>query len=103
MNAKQRRLVRRAGQRTEHFDWYIATGGPDDGGVRANVAKHVRPLLDRSSGPSVRRIYRSPGTPGGRRSMVAFGKRCKACGRPAHGMDSNADLMCERCGDWLPF
>ncbi|HQR18334.1 MAG TPA: hypothetical protein PK948_08175 [Gemmatimonadales bacterium] len=102
MNAKQRRQVRRAMQRFEHFDWYIATGGPDDGSVRAQVARHIRPLVDRCSGQSVRRRFRAPGQPGGRRAEEAFGKRC-ACGRPAHGTDSNGAMVCVRCGDWLPF
>ncbi len=103
MNAKQRRQVRRAFQRVEHFDWYIATGGPDDGMVRAQVAKHVRPLVDRSAGPSSMRRNRSPGTPGGRRAVEAFGKRCEVCGRPAHGIDEDRRMVCAGCGDWLPF
>lgn len=111
MNAKQRRLVRRAFQRFESFDWYIATGGPEDGGPRAYVARHVRALVDLSNGRSNRhRTYRPAGDPEGRRDEAAYGKRCAwkgpglaGCGRKAHGVSGGLPLCREHVEREIPF
>ena len=111
MNAKQRRLVRRANQRIDHVN--IAEEHGDD--IPLPIARHVQALLNRVPGHrrmtrfwvgprKHRALYRPPrGFPGGVRDPAAYGKRCHECGRPAHGVEHRGPPVCKLHNTDIPF
>ena len=111
MNAKQRRLVRRADQRIDHTN--IADQYGDD--VPLHIARHVQRLLNRAPGhrratcyrmgpEKHRALYRAPiGHMGGVRDPAAYGLRCHECGRPAHGIEHRGPPVCALHNTDIPF
>lgn len=103
MNAKQRRLVRRAEDRDKHAELACCMG--DDEARWPTPARHVRALLERAPGHrSPRKTYPPPiGFAGARRDPAAYGLRCHECGRPAHGIEHRGPPVCKLHNTDIPF
>lgn len=101
MNAKQRRLVRRANQRIDHVN--LAERYGDD--VPLHIARHVQALLNRAPGHRRPRTHYPPpiGFAGAKRDPAAYGLRCHECGRPAHGVEHRGPPVCRLHNTDIPF
>lgn len=102
MNAKQRRLVRRAIARYEAAD-LRDTYAWDEPWANPRVPARVLALLNRTRRRS--RYYRAVGTSNGKRDPRAFGLRClfPGCRRRAHGVNGDLPAECKLHSTEVPF
>lgn len=104
MNAKQRRLVRRAVNAYEAANLADLYGDPEAPATRPRVSRAAAALHDRAPGHRKPRRYPPPiGFAGARRDPAAYGKRCHECGRPAHGVEHNGPPVCKLHNTDIPF
>lgn len=103
MNAKQRRLVRRAVNAYEAANLADLYGDPEAPATRPRVSRAAAALHDRAPHKLTQRggrmrFYRAPVND--RRQVAAYGLRC-ACGRKAHSVSDKP--VCKVCDDRVPF